>query len=342
MTWASTRTRTIAACVALGLFGVGCSSDEKPARLKPRASSSSASSRASSSAPPAEKPSAPSEAAPLRVPHPELLTVVMKPSSDFGAAAQDLTITTPDGHTILGLVGAPPSDMRGCMLIQHGLNSSAKDVVAVGLLAEASGFRALAIDAQWSPNTPTNPASKLSTPEALAKQMSGTISDLQTAMDWFGAQPGCNPNHIGYIGISFGGITGASMMRLDSRITAPVFVVAGADFRTIFSSSSVTEFQDWSKTDLDGAVAAFAQLEAGDGVREALTDTPILMLNGTRDDVITPDAAKNLHAAAGAHGTVQWFDGGHGIGDLVQLLTLTSSLGTWAGQHGALLAPSAR
>lgn len=278
---------------------------------------------------------------PRHTPQPSALKARLVESAAFGAAAQDLTITTPTGDQITGITSVGPGAVTGCVLLVHGLSGSPVDAAPIGLLAQSAGLRVLALTARWSvgPNRDANGVPN--TPKLLAKSLRGTITDAQWALDWLGAQPGCNPKHLGLIGVSFGGIMGAAMMRSDPRVTAPIFLVAGGDFRTIFSKTSTPTFSAWSAKDLDGAVRAFKGLDPADGVRNALTRTPILMVNGETDTVIVPESARRLHEAAGSRATVEWFAGGHMIDGIGQFLRVTTVLGAWYEQHGALIASEA-
>lgn len=275
-------------------------------------------------------------------PAPEKLAVELKPDPGFGEAVQQLLLTTPDGTEIPGLVATPPvgpDSIRGCVLVQHGLSANARATWPIAALVLSAGYRVVAIDARGHGERSVRGTEVTDSPQHLAALSRGTISDIQWTLDWLGTQPGCNPDHLGYVGISWGGITGAMMLSVEPRISAPIFLVAGADFRTIFSTSSVGAFQEWAASDLDAAVDAFSDIEPADGVSKSLTDTPILMINGKRDTVITSTAAEMLHKAVGTRGTTVWYDGGHGVEDLVQALLLVNSFGSWADQHGDLLRP---
>ena len=237
---------------------------------------------------------------PVHTPQPDDVTATLKTSAKFGAAAQDISLRIPSGREIVGVTAGPRTAATGCVLIQHGLSSTAADAGPVALLAQTAGLRILAITARWSLGAHRDAEGVPDTPRRLADALRGTITDAQWALDWLGTQPGCNPDHIGFIGVSFGGIMGATMMRSEPRLTAPVFVVAGGDFEAIFSTTSITQFQTWINDDREATVAAFTGLEPTDGIENALSKTPIWMVNGTSSTVISTYAERKMHAAPGA------------------------------------------
>lgn len=344
--------------LASSAFSAGCD-DDAPTRRSagaPRDSSSSserttsdssASSDAaanSSSIPPAEKdPSTylgmenPTPAP--HTPDPSAITARSVPSTEFGEFVQRVTLRRAGAPPISGLSAAPQGTPKGCILMLHGLAASAEGTWPVGLLLIGAGYRVFSMDARDQGINTVVGSEVTKSPESLANATRGTIVDAQWALDWLGTQPGCNPDHLGFLGISFGGITGSILSSVEPRLTAPMLLVAGADFRTIFSTSSAGVFQDWTRDDLDGAVAAFADLEPAEALTGSTNQTPILMINGTNDTVITPQAATKLHEAAGERGKVVWFNGGHGLEDFIQGVVLVNALGEWGEQHGQLLLP---
>ena len=106
---------------------------------------------------------------------------------------------------------------------------------------------------------------------------------------------------VGFISLerSYGAITGTTVVAQEKRIRAAALVVGGGNFRLLARAPWV------GNPCPDGCnlwpVFMTALAGPGDPIRyAALTaGTPVLMLNGTNDRVVTPEAGEALFAALG-------------------------------------------
>jgi len=202
------------------------------------------------------------------------------------------------------------------VVLQHGLNRSKEDMLTGPMKAGLvqAGFAGFAIDAALhgerkaagkGPMTAFFSADK--TP------IYQTVADVRRGLDYLATVPEVDVKRIGYYGVSMGGMLGALVAGLDTRIKAPVLVVAWGDYGTLLETSDLLK------------QATSSTLLTPELVRQFMADVdpiyfvghisprPVLMQNGKTDTYVPPAAAEPLHNAAKEPKLIRWYPGGHDI-----------------------------
>lgn len=139
-----------------------------------------------------------------------------------------------------------------------------------------------------------------------------TVHEIQRLMDYFETRPDIDSGRVYLVGASYGAITGTVAVARDKRIRAAVLVVGGGNYRLLSTAPEVREaIPGWARP----LTAPLMMLLAGpaDPVYHApqTAGTPVLMLNGSRDGVVVPEAAKALYNALGEPKEIRWYPVNH-------------------------------
>jgi dienelactone hydrolase len=161
---------------------------------------------------------------------------------------------------------------------------------------------------------PGSPARMVSLdPSETVKGMTQAILDIRRATAWLAAQEEIDPDQLGIMGISLGGITSALAVTVEPRLQKACLLLAGGDIgKVAWESRELAKLREkWI---------------AGGGTQESLRQTiqvidpvtyasrakgkKILMLNARNDEVIPPSCTESLWHALGEPEIV-WWDAGH-------------------------------
>lgn len=97
-----------------------------------------------------------------------------------------------------------------------------------------------------------------------ASRLRASLTDARRLLNWFAARPEVDGDRIGAAGVSLGGIMAATLMGMDDRIRAGLFIVAGGGLPEIIHDSQdpgLESFRDGVR-DAEGEVDREAFLEA--------------------------------------------------------------------------------
>ena len=127
-----------------------------------------------------------------------------------------------------------------------------------------------------------------------------TVFDLRRAIDFIETRKELDPDHIGFFGISLGGITGTIFCGVDKRIKAPVIVLAGGQLNLMFGKKALSQdTRDFlSFIDPINYVAM-------------ISPRPLLMINASNDDVVPPITSKILYKRAKKPKKIIWYPAKH-------------------------------
>ncbi len=153
-------------------------------------------------------------------------------------------------------------------------------------------------------------------PYQTAEGMRQGILDIRRAGGWLRGQPEVDPEELGIMGISLGGITSALAGTAEPRFKKMFLMLAGGDLGQIgWESDGLPELaearQRWlaqgkTKEELLEVLRPFDPVQYGQNVR----DRKILMLNASHDEVVPPACTVSLWKAFGEP-EIQWVDAGH-------------------------------
>ena len=142
-----------------------------------------------------------------------------------------------------------------------------------------------------------------------------TVGDFRRAIDFAITRPRVDARRIGFVGISLGAILGTMTTALDSRIQVFASVVGGGDWKLIVPAPIRAIAERDARENRGGQLVRKYRnlLEDVDPKNYAsrLAPRPFLMLNGRRDNIIPPAAARVLFNAARRPKSQKWYDAGH-------------------------------
>ena len=199
------------------------------------------------------------------------------------------------------------------MIYMHGLTGSKED--AAGLVGPLAGE---GIGLLQSTRPTTAPARRgpaalehiVQDPPAMAVMLSQTTIDMRRGLDLLASRPECDPHRLGFIGFSFGAMTGAMLAGSDTRVHSAVLLSGGAGWATILSrAQSFPAGTRAVPVDQDhiGALGAYA-LQPWVA---RIAPRPVLIANGLHDEVIPRVSQEAFRGAAGEGSELIWWDGGH-------------------------------
>ena len=211
-----------------------------------------------------------------------------------------------------------PKGVKGpfpVVLFLHGYTGNKGDVVTALDAMSPLGYAALALDAEYHGERAVpgkNMYSKLlySTRDAMMQ----TIVDYRRAMDILETRPEIDKNRIGYIGGSMGGIFGAVLAAVDTRIRATVLAVGGADWGFLINASVVSQALGLASGEHPLKPKLFREVVAPvDPINWAqkISPRPVLMLNATHDVLVNPKANIFLFNRLLPPKKIVWFNSGH-------------------------------
>lgn len=233
-------------------------------------------------------------------------------STHNGVEISVVSFSSPDGGSVTGLLFDPVarSGLRPGMVLMHGLPGNARSMTGNAQLLAELGAVVISIDAPFARR---GGSPVLFSGQDRAEQIQ-LIKDLQRAVDVLRARANVDDERIAYLGISYGGAMGALFVGIERRIKAGVLVVGDGglvshftgpeDLNGILADLSCAARTDW--------LQAMTPVEPIRFIAHA-SPTPLLLQNGTLDNLVPSADAQALHAAAPQTKTVRWYPAGHGL-----------------------------
>jgi uncharacterized protein len=195
---------------------------------------------------------------------------------------------------------APPAP---AVLLQYGSGGNKKTdyIVAIGKQFAARGYVVLTIDSpnQGERRNKDNKAAGflgLLGPE----QVMQYCGDYSRAIDFLTTRPEVDKDRIGYVGISWGAITGITFVAYDERIKAMGSMVGGGDFLGLYTKKAAERVAAEGSTSSDPVYHV-----------ARIAPRPLLFINVTKDQLIMKSWAEALHKNAGAGSKVVWLETDH-------------------------------
>ncbi len=202
-----------------------------------------------------------------------------------------------------------------CVILMHGLGSDKRMFQMLWGPLTMAGYALFAIDAQY--HGERKPSDDLPFfgmyPYRARDALIQTVIDLRRGVDYLQTRPEIDPNRIGYIGASMGGIIGSMFAGVDERVKAPVLLVAGGDWKILMEKSALSMWRDAARNNPQQMQEALRVMDVVDPVNWVgrIAPRPVLFINGDADDVVPVESNKALHNAAGEPKKVVWYKGGH-------------------------------
>ena len=188
------------------------------------------------------------------------------------------------------------------ILLQYGSggNKTTNYIVAIGKQFVGRGFVVLTIDSpgkgeRKKPGKNTGILDKIASEQPLHY-----CGDYSRAVDYLVTRKDVDKERLGYVGISWGSITGITFVAYDQRIKAIGSMIGGGNFLGTFTPEAA-------------AKAAKEGSKSSDPVYHVarIAPRPLLFINVTKDQMIMRPWAESLHKAAGEGKKVVWLETDH-------------------------------
>lgn len=190
---------------------------------------------------------------------------------------------------------------RPAVLVQHGIGDKkrAAYIVATCERLAALGVIALAIDA---PNrgdraTKDQPGISFLNPASVQRWFQQHCGDYSRALDYLATRADVDRERLGYVGFSWGAITGITFAANDARVRVMTSIGGGSLGGYLALPA---------KPDEKPALS----LDPADNIA-AIAPRPLLIINSTRDQLVLPPLARVLHKAAGPGSEIKWYETDH-------------------------------
>ncbi|MBI3466244.1 MAG: dienelactone hydrolase family protein [Planctomycetes bacterium] len=195
---------------------------------------------------------------------------------------------------------------RPAVLLQYGSGGNKKTnyIVAIGRQFASHGFVVLTIDAPLKGER--KQAEKKQTDWLFSTEGRQNFlqycGDYSRAVDFLESRSEVDRERIGYVGISWGAITGVTYVAHDARIKAMASIVGGGGFLGLARSLAAKP----ADSDPAGPVSIDPVHHVG-----LIAPRPLLLLNVTKDQLVPRPFAEALHKAAGEGSKVVWLETDH-------------------------------
>ncbi|MHB8576295.1 MAG: alpha/beta hydrolase [Dehalococcoidia bacterium] len=231
-------------------------------------------------------------------------------SEEGGVRTTHFVIASTHGQRVPGLIWRSVDAIGSApvIILQHGASSKKEDdyIRLPAMRWARQGMTCVAIDANnhgERVTTPRDQQAQWTQPWTRRDHAIQMCNDLQRTVDYLETRAEADTSRLGYVGFSMGTTNGVSFVALDQRVKAAVFAVGGARLFELRPKPDDPELREEMET-----VAAIV-----DPVHFAprIAPRPVLMVNGSRDETVIPEAGRALYDALGEPKRIVWFDGGH-------------------------------
>ena len=190
------------------------------------------------------------------------------------------------------------------ILLQYGIggNKSTDYIVAIGKQFVAKGYVVLTIDSPGQGERKKKGDGKLAGIFAMLNPdiVMHYCGDYCRAVDYLASRPDVDKERIGYVGISWGAITGITYVAYDQRIKAMGSMVGGGNFLGGFNAKEA------EKAAKEGSKSSDPVYHVG-----RIAPRPLLFINVTKDQLVLKSWAESLHKNAGEGSKVVWIETDH-------------------------------
>ncbi len=190
------------------------------------------------------------------------------------------------------------------VLLQYGIggNKNTDYIVAIGKQFTERGFIVLTIDA---PNTGERRTKDKKSNAIIDMILGGDqilqyCGDYSRAVDFLLTRKDVDKDRIGYVGISWGAITGVTYVAYDERIKCMGCMVGGGNFLGGFNAKTAEKVRTEGSKSTDPVYHV-----------ARIAPRPLLFVNVTKDQLIMKPWAESLHKFAGAGSKVVWHETDH-------------------------------
>jgi uncharacterized protein len=222
-----------------------------------------------------------------------------------GVLVHDVTFADAQGGRIAAYWMLPPGrDRFPAVIYVHPAPGDRSTFFEEGIRLGGMGIGSLLVEAPWAAGEAF--ARSLGTPEQNRDLFVGIVRNLRRAVDFVVTQPGADAAQLGYVGHSFGALTGGVLAGVERRLRV-VVLMAGAPS---FTDVAVANVPSLSGDALEHYGRVMAPI---DPVRFIARASPsrLFLQFGERDELFGREAARRLADAASEPKLVRWYDTDH-------------------------------
>jgi cephalosporin-C deacetylase-like acetyl esterase len=227
----------------------------------------------------------------------------------------DITYASPKGGRVPATLIEPPgSGPFAGVIIQHGLPSNRQAVYEIGKLYADMGAVVIVIDAPFARPENENRSPLLFTEQDREDHIQ-LIVDLRRAIDLLVTRQNVDPNRLGYIGVSYGGMTGGLLAGVENRLKAYVLVVGDGGLVNhhmieIEDRITITPLDELTEEEKKQWIDIMWPIESIHYIGHA-KPAALLFQNGIKDDLVPSYLALDYQNAGSDPKTVKWYESGH-------------------------------
>src|SRR5688572_1535648 len=224
-----------------------------------------------------------------------------------GVEVSSITYSSPDGGLVTGLMWEPATrtTLRPGMVLMHGHPANARAMTFMAQPYAQYGAVVIAIDAPFARRA-SGPIGMTLLPQDSFEQVQ-VIKDLQRAVDILRAHPNVDDNRIAYVGVSWGGATGALFVGIERRLKAAALVVGHPG--QVSHATGPVGFQNINGLPCSRRAAWIRAMTPVEPIRYVgNANIPLLLQNGRSDQFIPVYEAEELHVAAPQPRTILWYE----------------------------------
>jgi pimeloyl-ACP methyl ester carboxylesterase len=208
------------------------------------------------------------------------------------------------------------------LLLIHGLGGRKEDMLPVALLAAQDGYASLLIDLPGMGDRKSVVLPQFASLTAFTtyvdSYLTQAVDDLGVGIDYLSWMPELDRSRVAVLGLSLGSFVATDLAAVDPRVRLVMLISSGGGLGDIlefqkqaFTSAAKTNDALLAQTDAATLDQSLADVDPLTYIPR-IAPRPLLMLNGTADQIIPPSAAERLYAAAKQPKQIDWFPGeGH-------------------------------
>ncbi len=217
------------------------------------------------------------------------------------------------------------------LVFLHGRGGSKKDIGSIAPLLVGAGYAGIAIDCQYHGDR--NPRNRNIYSQYVYSDrdaMIQTVIDGRRAVDFLQSRKEIDPDRIGLLGGSMGGILGTLLAAVEKRIRASALLVAGGNWAVLVAKSQHKDGKALRqlKVDAEKLARVMAPVDPINFV-DLISPRPVLFQLGKKDDIVPAETGRMLFEAAKEPKEVDWYDAGHGL----PMDKVVPRVMSWLGQH---------
>lgn len=220
------------------------------------------------------------------------------------ALTYHISYTSATGAVVPGILMVPAQNTvkAPTVILLHGVGGKKEDILLLAYAMSMRGYVTLLIDIPGHGERPkinNRQVFELTLPEM--RQMAGqTVADLRRGVDFLATRPEVDPNRVGFVGISLGGILGAVFAADEPRVKATALWSAGGNWGRLLTTSTHDFAQKFRKKGTPTAQSVTEIMADVDPLPLAasIAPRPLLLLTGDKDTVVPIICSDELFAAA--------------------------------------------